>query len=315
MKWDAKALRSRPYIADGGWTTTLISRGMAPGQPAELANLTHPQLVVELTREYAAAGAQFVTTNTFAANRLALAQRGCEQDATELSKVGVRLAREGLGEADVLLAGAMGPTGKILAVKEADAGELASAFAEQALALQAAGVGAIVLETFSELAEILLALRAVKDATGLPVIACLSFDSGPQRTQTIMGAEAAACAAALDAAGAEAIGCNCCAGIAYVLPAVVALRAATERPLWVKPNAGLPELVNGRATYPQTPEMFASFVPTLLDAGADVVGGCCGTGPEHIRRVAAMLAARKKTAAQRRKREGSPRRRGGTEGR
>jgi 5-methyltetrahydrofolate--homocysteine methyltransferase len=121
----------------------------------------------------------------------------------------------------------------------------------------------------------------------------MSFDAGPQRTRTMMGAQAGECATALEDAGADIIGCNCGSGINHVLPAVVALRAATSLPLWVKPNAGLPELEDGRAVWKQTPEEFAGFVPQLLDAGANIIGGCCGSGPEHIRRVAKVVARHK----------------------
>ena len=217
----------------------------------------------------------------------------------ELNAAGVALARRAIADRDVLVIGAISPSGKILAVSEVGEDELLEAFSEQAQALAEAGVDAIVLETFSELAEILLALRAVKTATRLPVIASMSFDSGPQRTRTIMGARAEDCAAALDDAGADVVGCNCGSGINTVLPAVVALRGATALPLWVKPNSGLPELEDGRAVYRHSPEQFTAIVPTLIDAGANILGGCCGAGPEHIRRLAALVGSRRRRAARR----------------
>jgi methionine synthase I (cobalamin-dependent) len=197
------------------------------------------------------------------------------------------------GAAAVAVAGAIGPSGKILAVREIGETELADAFAEQARALAEGGVDLIVLETFSELAELLVAVGAVKAVTRMPVAASLSFDSGPQRTYTMMGAGASESATALDDAGADVIGCNCGAGITHVLPAVVALRAHTARPLWVKPSAGLPELDTGQPVYRQTADEFAALVPTLIDAGANIIGGCCGVGPEHIQRVAAVLEHRR----------------------
>jgi len=196
------------------------------------------------------------------------------------------------------VAGSIGPSGKILAVREVAEEQLATAFAEQATALADGGADVIVLETFSELAEILLALEAVGKATGLPVIASMSFDSGPQRTRTMMGAKAEDCASALEEAGADAVGCNCGAGVATILPTVVALRANTELPLWVKPNAGLPELEDGQVVYKQTPDEFGHHVPTLLDAGVNIIGGCCGTGPGHIKRVAALVESHKRKAGE-----------------
>jgi methionine synthase I (cobalamin-dependent) len=292
MKFDGEALKARVTIADGGWSTQLQMRGVPAEVVAETANVTHPQLVSELAQAYLDAGAQFITTNTFAANRLNLARRHVAHSVAEINRRGAELAREAIDDRAALVAGSMGPSGKILAVRETTPEQLTPVFAEQAQALAQGGADVILLETFSELAEILLAVRVVKDAAGLPVIASLSFDSGPQRTRTMMGAEAGECAAALEDAGADVVGCNCGAGICQMLPAVVSLRSATTLPLWVKPNAGLPELEEGRAVWKQTPEEFAAHVPQLLDAGVNIIGGCCGSGPEHIRRLAAVVEKR-----------------------
>ena len=294
MRLDLATLKAGTIVADGGWSTRLQMRGLPTDVMAETANLTHPDLVIELGRAYLDAGARFITTNTFAANRWNLARRRVQASAAELNRRGAELAREAIGDRDALVAGSIGPSGKILVVRETTPEQLAPLFEEQARALAAGGADVIVLETFSETAEILLALKAVQDATALPVVASMSFDSGPQRTRTMMGAKAEDCAAALEDAGADVIGCNCGSGIEHILPAVVALRAHTSRPLWVKPNAGVPELEDGHAVYRQTPEEFGAYVPPILDAGANIVGGCCGTGPEHIKRVAALVARRGK---------------------
>ncbi len=294
MVLDGEALRSAVAVADGGWSTQLHMRGVPADAMAEAGNLTHPESVVALAREYVDAGARFITTNTFGANRWILERRAIAHQAADLNRAGAELARLAIGDAAALVGGSIGPSGKILAVREATEEQLAPAFEEQAVALADGRADVIVLETFSELAEILLALRIVKDATGLPVIASMSFDSGPQRTRTMMGAEAGECAAALEDGGADVVGCNCGSGIEHVLPAVVALRAGTTLPLWVKPNAGLPELEGGTAVWRQTPEEFASFVPSLMEAGANIIGGCCGSGPEHIRRVARIVERRRK---------------------
>ena len=299
MKLDLKKLGAGVTVADGGWSTQLQMRGLPTDVMPETANLTHAHLVTSLAQDYLAAGARFVTTNTFAANRFALEQRRVKDNVAEINQAGARLARAAVGDADAFVVGSIGPSGKILAVQEASDDQLTEVFAEQARALAKGGVDAILLETFSELAEVALAIRAAKDVTGLPVFACLSFDSGPQRTRTMMGVSADEGAASLEEAGADVIGCNCGSGIAYVLPVVVALRANTERPLWVKPNAGLPELEGGRAVYKQTPDEFAAHIPTLIEAGANIIGGCCGTGPEHIRRVAALVASRTRAARRR----------------
>ncbi len=294
MKFDRETMKTRVYVADGGWSTQLHQRGLPPTAMAEVANLTHPEAVLALGRAYVEAGAEFITTNTFGANRLNLERRRIPHTVADLNRRGAELAREAIGKRAALVAGSIGPSGKMLAVQEIKPDELVPVFAEQAVALKNGGADIIVLETFSEVAEILLALRAVKDATGLPVIASMSFDSGPQRTRTMMGTQAGDCAAALEDAEADAVGFNCGGGIQFALPAVVALRAATSLPLWVKPNAGLPELEDGRAVWKQTPDEFGGYVPQILDAGANILGGCCGSGPEHIRRVAALAARRRR---------------------
>lgn len=293
MKLSSATLKDAVSVADGGWSTQLQQRGVPVNVMAESANLTHPEVVVALGREYVDAGARFITTNTFGANKPNMLRRELTCGVDELNQCGAELAREAVGVGAALVAGSIGPSGKILAVGEASEAELTPLFEGQARALADGGADVIVLETFSELAEILLALGTVKVATGLPVIGSMSFDSGPQRTRTMMGAKAEECAAALEDAGADVVGCNCGAGIEHILPTVVALRAATQLPLWVKPNAGLPELDGGRTVWKQTPEQFAAYIPTLLDAGANIVGGCCGSGPEHIRKVAAVVAKRR----------------------
>jgi methionine synthase I (cobalamin-dependent) len=294
MSGKLDAFRDDTTVTDGGWSTLLQARGMPTDVPAELANLTHPHLVEGLARDYVAAGARFITTNTFSANRFVFERRAPEQDLGEINRAGAALAKKIAAEGGALAAGSIGPSGKILAVGEVKETELAEAFTAQAAALAEGGADVIVLETFSELAEILVALEAVQQAAGLPVIASMSFDSGPQRTRTMMGARAEDCAAALEEVGADAVGCNCGSGIATFLPIVVALRANTSLPLWVKPNAGLPELVDGRVVYRQTPDEFGHHVPELLKAGANIIGGCCGSSPDHIKRVSALVESYKR---------------------
>ena len=293
MSGDLTALRDAVTVADGGWSTQLQLRGFPTGIMPETANVTHPDLVLNLAREYVEAGARFLTTNTFGANPATLARRKSSQTVTDINRRGAELARQASAEAGALVIGSLGPSGKILAVGETNEDELRDIFGPPARALAEGGVDAFVLETFSEIAEVLVAIMVVREETGLPVIASMSFDSGPQRTRTMMGAAAQECAAALEDAGVSVIGCNCGSGIEHALPAVVALRAATNLPLWVKPNAGLPELEGGATVWKQTPEEFAAHIPPLIEAGANILGGCCGSGPEHIRKIAAVIARRR----------------------
>lgn len=282
---DLEAMARGVHVADGAWSTILA--GLCPDEArhTELLAITRPQATEGLIEQYLQAGAELITTHTFGVTPANLKRWEVRHELGEVIAEISALFRRCVPPGRAALLGDIGPSGKILAVREAPEAELTAMYRTQAAALAGGGVDAILLETFSELAEILLALRAVREVTKLPVIASMSFDSGPQRTRTIMGAEAGQCAAALEEAGADLIGCNCGAGIGTILPAVVAIRAATRRPLWVKPNAGLPELEEGRAVYRTTPEEYAAHVPTLIDAGANVIGGCCGVGPEHIRRV------------------------------
>ncbi len=289
MRLDVETLRGTLSVADGAWSTQLRMRGLPPAAPAENANLTHPQLVTNLSRMYVAAGARFITTNTFAAGSYALERFQLTDKVHEINLRGAQLARDAVGEVAVV-AGSIGPSGKILAVQEISEDELVASVKARTTALVEGGVDAILLETFSEVAETLIALKTVKDETDLPVICSMSFDSGPQRTRTMMGAQASECAAALEDGGADVIGCNCGAATEQALPAVVALRAATDLPLWVKPSAGLPELQDGLPVWTQTPEEFVAHVPALIEAGANILGGCCGSGPDHIRRLAAIVA-------------------------
>lgn len=293
MKFDPAQFRGGVTVADGAWTTQLRTLGWPGERAAELANIEMPDLVGEVARGYLGAGARVLTTNTFGANRLALDRRGVNADVALLNRRGAAIVRDAAGDA-AWVAGVIGPSGRMLLVKETTADVLTALFSEQATALAEGGVDAIVLETFSELEEILVALAAAKQASGLPVIASMSFDSGPQRAQTVMGASADACATALDQAGADLIGFNCGGGIATALPAVVALRGATSKPLWAKPSAGLPDLEEGAPVYHVTVDEFIAHVPALIDAGANIIGGCCGVGPEHIQRLAKLVGARRK---------------------
>ena len=166
--------------------------------------------------------------------------------------------------------------------------ELQDAFAEQARAQAAAGADGIVIETMSDLAEAKLALAAALE-TGLPVVACMTFDSGAKLDRTMMGVTPEQAAEQLTSAGADVIGANCGQGIAGYAPICARLHAATDRPIWIKANAGLPQMVDGKAVYTQTPDEFASFVPQLVQAGAAFIGGCCGTTPEFIKALRAKF--------------------------
>ncbi len=269
-----------PVITDGAWGTQLQQKGLPVGACPDAWNLVEPEKVEEVARAYVEAGSQVILTNTFGGNRFVLARHGLAEKAAEINRAGVEISRRGAaGRARVFAS--VGPTGVMLMMGETKAEEVQAAFAEQAEALADAGADAVVLETFSDPAEVVLAIAAVRE-TGLPVVACMTFDSGKDHDRTLMGTTPEQAARRLAESGADVIGSNCGQGIDGFVTIASRLRAATDRPLWIKPNAGLPQVVDGKVVYVQTPEQFAGVVPALIEAGAAFVGGCCGTEPAFI---------------------------------
>jgi 5-methyltetrahydrofolate--homocysteine methyltransferase len=249
--------------------------------------------VVQLARNYIQAGSEVILTNTLCANRFMLALHGLESRTSELAEAGALLARQAAEAAkadpgrEVKVFASIGPTGKIVMTEETSPEDLAAAFAQTAEAVAFGGVDAIVLETFNELAELEIALAAVKKATHLPVVACMTFSSGPDKTRTMMGDSPAQLAQAAKRGGADAVGANCGAGPEQYVAVTQMLREACDLPLWVKPNAGLPEAGrDGRPVFRMGPAEFASYGPKLVAAGAAFLGGCCGTTPAHIEALA-----------------------------
>jgi methionine synthase I (cobalamin-dependent) len=278
-----------PVITDGAWGTQLQTLGLGPGESPDAWNLTHPDRVGSVARAYVEAGSQIILTNTFGANRLRLAAHGLGDRAVEINRAGARLSREAAGDRAKVFA-SIGPTGRLLAAGETTEAELLAVFTEQARALAAEGVDALLLETFADLEEIRPAIAAAR-ATGLPLVASLVFGSGPARDRTMMGTTPEQAAAAVIAAGADAVGANCGNGIDGFIPICRRLRAATDRPLWLKANAGLPEIVGGKTVYRTSPEYFAARTLELIAAGATFVGGCCGTSPAFISAIKRALQA------------------------
>lgn len=273
-------LARRPVITDGAWGTQLQARGLAVGEFPDGWNLTHPDKVAEVAAAYVAAGSAIILTNTFGANRLRLAENNLADQVAAINRAGVEISKHAAGARAKVFA-SIGPTGKLLMAGETSEEELKEVFAEQANALAGAGADGIVVETMADLTEARLAVAAAK-ATGLPVVGCMVFDSGKDKDRTLMGVTPEQAAQGLAEAGADVIGANCGQGIAGFVAICRRLRAATDRPIWIKANAGLPEMVEGRTVYRTTPETFASYAPALSEAGASFLGGCCGTSPAFI---------------------------------
>jgi methionine synthase I (cobalamin-dependent) len=273
-------IASTPVLTDGAWGTELQASGLAPADLPDLWNLTHPDRVETVARAYVDAGSRIILTNTFRANRVALAAHGAANSVEAINRAGVAISRRAAGTRAQVFA-SIGPSGRMLFAGDIDAAQLRDAFTEQAQALAAAGADALVVETMSDLDEARIAVAAAV-TTGLPVVACMVFDSGRHRDRTMTGVTPSDAAVELVRAGACVIGANCGLGIEAYVPVCAALAVATDRPVWIKPNAGLPTLADGRAVYAMTAEQFASHVPALIAAGARFIGGCCGTTPAFV---------------------------------
>ena len=270
-----------PVILDGAWGSLLQQRGLPAGTAPEAWNLTHSGEVRNAARAYVQAGSQIILTNTFGGNQIALGRHGLADRTTAINRTGAELSRQAAGT-DALVLGSIGPTGAMLMMGEISAEQMGDAFAGQADALKEGGADGLVIETMSDLEEAVLATRAAA-AIGLPVVSCMVFDSGPQNHHTMMGVTPAQAAVALEDAGAWAVGANCGLGPDVFLPLCHAFRAATKLPLWMKPNAGLPEIEDGKTVYRMTAGEFAGLVRPLWEQGGVVfVGGCCGTDPSFI---------------------------------
>jgi len=290
-----------PILCDGAMGTQLYARGVSFESSFEALNLTRPDLVSDIHRAYLAAGADIIETNTFGANRFKLAEHNLAAQVAEINAAGVQLARQAIESAGrtAFVAGSIGPLGVRLAPTGPLTPEEAhAAFREQVTALCQAGADALILETFGDLAEIQTAIRAAQATCNLPIIAQMTFTIDGR---TPLGHTPDVVALALSEMGVAAIGANCSVGPARVLPVIEAMRAALDLRglqdlgglpyLSAQPNAGWPEAAAGRIMYPATPEYFGDYARRLIVAGATLVGGCCGTTPDHIRAMRLTLNA------------------------
>jgi 5-methyltetrahydrofolate--homocysteine methyltransferase len=254
------------------------------GSPPDEWNLTHPEIVAEITSEYLGAGANIILTNSFGSNRFRLEPHGLSGQVREINTAAAAIARRVVGTAAVV-AGDIGPSARFLALGEVTAEELYEVFAEQARALGEAGVDWIVVESMTDMEEMAVAVRAAAETTHLPVVASMTYNRTPKGYRTMMGNSPEDCVRRSEESGAALIGANCGSGIEDYVPLAPLLRSLTALPLWVKANAGIPQIQGGKVVYPLTAEQYASFIPALLAEGVNVIGGCCGTSPDHIRAV------------------------------
>jgi len=279
----------RIVVADGAMGTELAKRGLPPGTVPEKWNLENPAAVESISRAYVEAGAEIILTNTLGGTRLKLARPGLAGRAAEVNRAAVEIAKRAAGNRALVFL-SVGPTGEFLApLGERSEAEFINAFAEQIASGAGAGADGIVIETMTAIEEALAALKAARQTSRLPAVVSMTFDRGARGYATMMGITPERAAAELQRAGADLVGSNCGNGTRDMVGVARLLGAATARPLWIKPNAGRPELVEGRTVFRETPAEMAAAVGDLAAAGARIIGGCCGSTPDHIRAIAAAV--------------------------
>ncbi len=281
-------LKERPLLIDGAMGTMLQTYGLSPGECPEEWNLSHPQIVENIHREYIRAGADIILTNTFGANRIKLDNFNRGNATTEINRSAVNIAKEAILKEEsqkkrVFIAASVGPTGKILQpYGELKIEEAYQNYLEQVLVLEQEGVDLIILETFYDLEEIKTALRVVKENTDLMVIASMTFDKS---LKTIYGIDPKKAVKTLEDNGADGVGGNCGVGPEILYEVMKIMKGVSHTYLMVEPNAGMPELVKGKVIYPTSPEIMAQYAEKFIALGINLIGGCCGTTPLHVKMI------------------------------
>jgi 5-methyltetrahydrofolate--homocysteine methyltransferase len=277
-------------LADGAMGTLLLGAGLKPGGCPETLNLDRPELLEDIARKYLDAGAEIIQTNTFGASPLKLAAYGLADRCEEINRSAVQVVRRAVGDKAYVCA-CCGPSGKLLKpYGDTEPGVIARSFERQLRALTAVGIDAVNFETMIDLSEAEIAVTAAKSvAPDLPVVATMTFQPTRRGLFTIMGNTIAETARRLTAAGADVVGSNCGNGIELMVEIAREFRKAGAMPVSIRPNAGIPQLVAGSPVYPETPEFMAARIPDLIRAGVSIIGGCCGTTPDHIRAFRAAL--------------------------
>lgn len=288
-------LREGILLADGAMGTMLHSQGLGTGECQEEWNISHREEVKSIHKRYLEAGCHLILTNTFGGNRFCLKKFGQEDKVKEFNKAGVGIAREVVKDKQgTFILGDVGPTGEFIEPLGTVTLEIISkVFREQILALAEEGVDAFIIETMSDLREARTAVRVARE-TGLPVLVSLSFNPGRKGFRTMMGVDIPTAIKELTESGADVLGANCGeVSPGEMVEIIKEMRSLTDKPLLAQPNAGKPTLVEGETVYQQSPEEMSAEIKKLLKAGANIIGGCCGTTPEHLARIAQVTAGYK----------------------
>jgi methionine synthase I (cobalamin-dependent) len=285
-------IKTGPVVTDGSWGTQMQKRGLKRGECPDSWNLSHPDRVLEVARQYVDAGSRIILTNTFGASRFSLEKYNIGDSAVDINTAGVEISKKAAGD-DAFVFASIGPSGRMLITKEATEDELQKSFEEQANAQARAGADGIVVETMIDIVEAGIAAMAAKE-TGLPVIVSMVYDSGENKDCTMMGNTPEEAVEEMDKIGIDGIGANCGQGIEGFLPLCKRLRQTTNLPIWIKPNAGLPEVVDDKTVFRTTAQEFVKYIPDLIRAGANFVGGCCGTDQGFVKAIREAVAELKK---------------------
>jgi 5-methyltetrahydrofolate--homocysteine methyltransferase len=283
-------IKNRVLLSDGAWGTFLQAKGLTPGECPELWNITHRNEVLDIAKSYIRAGSDIIETNSFGGSIIKLSQYGLGDRIAEINKEASAISREAAGN-DKFVAGSVGPTGKMILMGDVTEAELYDAFAEQSIALEKGGADIIIIETMTALDESALAVRAARENTKCTVILTMTFSATPRgEYRTMMGASPEELVNVAKAEGAHIVGSNCGNGVAGMIGIVKEIRGCDPViPIMIQANAGIPELIDGKTVFRESPQHMASYVDELVKAGANIIGGCCGTTPEHIEAMGAAI--------------------------
>jgi 5-methyltetrahydrofolate--homocysteine methyltransferase len=281
-----KIAEGQVLISDGAWGTFLQKMGLQLGECPESWNLKHPEKVLAIAQSYIDAGSDMIETNSFGGNAFKLVHYGLDKQVHEINKAAAEISRRAAGSVKHVL-GSIGPTGKMLVMGDVSYEELYNAFKAQAIALAEGGADALVIETMSDIEEARAAVTAAAENTACEIICTMTFEKSPEgEFFTMMGVTPADMVATMVDAGASIIGANCGNGIENMIGIAKEIRAANpDIPLIIHANAGAPVYKDGETRFLETPEQMSGFVSDLIGAGANIIGGCCGTTPEHIREI------------------------------